>query len=38
MGSTLWEINKEEKSDSRVNRFTRGEPWSNISDSFKDKG
>ena len=37
MGSTLWEINKEEKSDDRVNRFTRGEPWSNISDSFKNK-
>ena len=37
MGSTLWEINKEEKSDGRVNKFARGEPWSNISSSFKDK-
>ena len=37
MGSTLWENNNEEKSDGLVNRFTRGEPWSNISGSFKDK-
>lgn len=37
MGSTLWENNNEEKSDGLVNRITRGEPWSNISGSFKDK-
>lgn len=37
MGSTLWENNTEEKSDSLVNRFGRAQAWADISDAFKNK-